>query len=248
METKIFTDEQLVAFLDGEMTQCPASEITKALATDAQLADRLDKLTLDTGVLKESFSGLLASAPAAPEFLSQNSGKSSAKPNWMALAAAVVLALGVGFGAGQFSTSAPKPGWKAYVASYQALYSTATLASVNSSREEQSAQLTQVAAQIGKSIDLDALNVDETIEYKRAQTLNFKGKPLIQLAFLSKSGVPYALCILKTDKSNTNALDMSELENMSSASWTRDGYNYLLIGGKDAGVISKLAEKYAKTI
>ena len=40
-ERDAFTDEELVAYLDGETEFTPADEITAALATDPVLAQRL---------------------------------------------------------------------------------------------------------------------------------------------------------------------------------------------------------------
>ncbi len=245
---KVFSDEELIAFLDGETEHCPADAITMALATDSILAARIEALSLDINQMKGAFSGMLASAPAAPDFLNSVPSKPAPNYGWAAMAATILMALGIGFGAGKFSFQQPNTGWKSYVASYQALYSTETLASVNVSKTDKEQQLVRVSSAIGKSIDLSALSVDESIDYKRAQILNFKGKPLIQLAFLSDTGVPYALCILRTENGNPSSIEMQDLENMSSASWSRDGFNYLLIGGHDEEVVSKLAQKYAKTI
>jgi anti-sigma factor RsiW len=246
-----FTDEQLVAFLDGETEHCPADAITKALTTDAHLAKRIEALSIEVDQVKHAFSGVLDTAPVAPDFLRQEplrSIKPTSRFGWGSIAAAVILALGIGFGAGQFTSPSPDNGWKQYVAAYQALYSTDTLVSVKTSSEEQNAELARVAAAIGKSIDVSALQIEQSVDYKRAQILNFKGKPLIQLAFLSKEGVPYALCILKAKDGAPKPVQMQNLENMSSASWSRGGYNYLLIGGSDDAVVSKMAQKYAETI
>lgn len=85
----------------------------------------------------------------------------------------------------------------------------------------------------------------EQLDYKRAQILSFEGRPLIQLAFLSKVGAPVALCILQSYDGQESSPGFSEMRGMSSASWSKDGYEYLLIGGNDNSLIKQVAERYS---
>lgn len=246
-ERQTFTDEQLVAYLDGEVEFTPADEITAALAHDAELAERLAALDFDKGALQSGFDAMLGDQkpPALPV------SPVAANNNWLmagSMAASILIAAFVGYGAGNFLNQPAAPGWKAYVASYQSLYSADTLRHVNSSPEVQTAELERVSAAIGKSIDLAALQQNSDLTYKRAQVLTFKGKPLVQLAFLTKSGEPVALCILRSSKPDSAAMSQANLEGMSSASWNKDGYSYLLIGGDDPSLISNLADNYRDAI
>ena len=246
-ERQTFTDEELVAYLDGEVEFTPADEITAALANDPELANRLAALDFNKDALQSDFAAMLGdqqppALPASPA----SSGTSWAMVGSMA--ASILVALFVGYGAGNFLNQPEAPGWKAYVASYQSLYSADTLRHVNSSPQAQTAELERVAAAIGKSIDLAALQQNPDLTYKRAQVLSFKGKPLVQLAFLTKSGEPVALCILKSSKPNSAQMSQANLEGMSSASWNKDGYAYLLIGGDDQSLISNLASNYRDAI
>ena len=43
-------------------------------------------------------------------------------------------------------------------------------------------------------------------------------------------------------------MSQASLEGMSSASWNKDGYAYLLIGGDDQSLISDLASNYRDAI
>lgn len=246
-ERQTFTDEQLVAYLDGEVEFTPADAITAALAQDPELANRLAALDFNKDALRSGFDTMLEDQkpPALPVH------PKAANNNWVmagSMAASILVAAFVGYGAGNFLNQPTPPGWKAYVASYQSLYSADTLRHVNSSPEAQSAELERVSAAIGKSIDLAALQLNPDLTYKRAQVLSFKGKPLVQLAFLTKSGEPVALCILKSSKPNSAEMSQANLEGMSSASWNKDGYAYLLIGGDDPSLISDLAANYRDAI
>ena len=254
-ERQTFTDEELVAYLDGEVEFTPADAITAALANDPVLAQRLADLDVNKDALRSGFDLMLdeKQSPALPQSLhsAMAAPPKAANNNWLmagSMAASILVALFVGYGAGNFLNQPEAPGWKAYVASYQSLYSADTLRHVNASPEAQTAELERVAAAIGKSIDLAALQRNPDLTYKRAQVLSFKGKPLVQLAFLTKSGEPVAQCILKSSKPDSAEMSQANLEGMSSASWNKDGYAYLLIGGDDPALISGLANSYRGAI
>ncbi|NRB30691.1 MAG: hypothetical protein HRU27_08855 [Rhizobiaceae bacterium] len=254
-ERQTFTDEELVAYLDGEVEFTPADAITAALANDPALAQRLADLDVNKDALRSGFDLMLDEnqSPVLPQSLhsAMATPPKAANNNWLmagSMAASILVALFVGYGAGNFLNQPEAPGWKAYVASYQSLYSADTLRHVNASPEAQTAELERVAAAIGKSIDLAALQQNPDLTYKRAQVLSFKGKPLVQLAFLTKSGEPVALCILKSSKPDSAEMSQANLEGMSSASWNKDGYAYLLIGGDDPALISGLANSYRGAI
>lgn len=128
-------------------------------------------------------------------------------------------------------------GWHAYVASYQALYVTDTLAEVTQSPEATATQLAKVSGKLGRP--LGAATTIPGLTYKRAQVLGFNGAPLAQLAYLGKDGAPLALCILA--KTEAAALETMKLEGMEAASWSDGNYAYLLIGGQDAEQIAQAA-------
>ena len=244
--SKTFTDEQLIAYLDGEFDFTPVEEIEEALTFDDDLKERLAELRWDDAIVKESLTALLG--PKSP---SDFSIPVAANQNFMgfgSLAASLLVAAGIGFGASSLLNQPVQPGWKAYVASYQALYSADTLNHINLPADAQKAELARVGASIDKALKLENFLGQDGVSYKRAQVLNFKGKPLIQLAFLTESGKPIALCILKSNKPASPSITHNKLEGMQAASWNKDGFAYLLIGGEDQALISSLASEYQKTI
>lgn len=243
MEQRYFSDEELVAFLDGEDEFAPVEEITKALETDAELAKRLEALRIDTDKIAKSFGALkMGKMPELPPAPVANDNQGFGK-----MIAASVLALAIGFGAG-ISTSQSEPDWRDYVAAYQALYTNTTLKDVASSQQEQQQELTQVASAIGKNITLDKLNISPQLEYKRSQVLGYNGKPLVQIAFLDSMGQPIALCIIPSDEGKKLDLQMDSMEGMSTAAWSKDGYEYILIGGQNDALISRMASEFSSTI
>ncbi|SLN67978.1 hypothetical protein TRL7639_03933 [Falsiruegeria litorea R37] len=239
MADRTFTDEELVAFLDGEEDHAPAAAIREALKEDAVLRQRLDALQIDKQAISDGFAALLAQdrpAPVLPETpASRGYGLGS-------LALVASLALAIGLSSGAYLTRAPQPGWLAYVAAYQALYSTETLSHIQQDETAQQVELDRVAVAIGKMLTPAELDMLPGAEYKRAQVLSFNGKPLIQLTFLTEGGDPLALCIIRSNKGRSPQPELSQMEGMSAAVWGRDGYEYLLIGGQDDAQISRYAE------
>ena len=244
MQDRYFTDEELVSYLDGEADFAPVEEIAEALKIDSSLAKRLDALRLDTHLISDSFDPILPMAPAMPQL---NSKARPSRP-LVPVAAAVLVSLLLGYGFAQWTFAPEKPGWKKYVASYQALYTNSTLAGLKPQPDSQRGELQRVSAAIGKNIPIEALTRQPELTYKRSQILGFNGKALVQLAFLSSTGQPVALCIIRTKKDDSKSIQEAQLENMSSAAWTRDGYDYLLIGRVDQLLVSRLAQEFSNSI
>lgn len=248
-----FTDEELTAFLDGENEHAPIGEIEAQLRVDANLRARLDALRLNSGDITEAFNTLLPNAPQAPEFLQEGfKTESAGRKPWRVAgyaAAAALLAGFVGFAGGSYwSSQKPAPGWIDVVADYQALYVNGTLAAIDRPPEEARSELDRVAGSFGKDLSFEALTANDQLDFKRAQLLGFNGKPLVQLAYLSDAGDPVALCIIKSGKPGDAAVITKSLKGMRTAIWRKNGYAYVLIGGKDAGLIERAAEVFSKVL
>lgn len=244
-----FSDEELTAYLDGEADGVPMDEIERGLKQDSALRARLESLSLDKRKLTSAFDLLLDAAPDTPEI----SGGSEPVVDrtvfgFLHLIAAAAVALLIGVSAGLLMTGDRLQGWRGYVAAYQALYANGTLAHIDQTESAAKEELARVSAAIGKDLDLSMIEAPDQLDYKRAQILHFQGQPLIQLAFLSKVGEPVALCIIKSDSGADADPVFEEMQGMQAASWSRDGYGYLLIGGDDPELIERTANAYAGRI
>ena len=242
MQDRHFSDEELVAFLDGEKDYAPMDAIRAALKTDAALAARLDALKLDMAALADSFDLL-----QAPEFDTASLSAAPLRRAWAGMAVAACLTLAVGFGAGSWNAAKPLEGWVDYVAAYQALYTHATLDHISQTPAQHTVELDRVASVIGKEFSLEQLTTFSEVDYKRAQVLAFEGRPLVQLAFASKTGVPIALCIIRAGgeaSMNADSLQTMRLEGLSSAVWSNGDYEYLLIGGTEDGLIERMGQAF----
>lgn len=229
------SDETLTAFLDGALSHADAKRVSDAIEFDPNLAARLEALSIPLDDLRPAFDTMLDDAPANLVPNPPSHTQFGILPT--AIAASVVLAAGIAIGA-YVTKPAPSPGgWHAYVAAYQALYVEDTLNIVEQTAAETQSQLTRVSASLGRELD-SAIQVPG-LAYKRAQVLGFKGKPLVQLAYLSESGAPLALCIIRSEKSD--AIKSMKLEGLEAASWSDGTFAYLLIGGKDPDQIEAAA-------
>ncbi len=240
-----FSDEELTAYLDGESEHAPVQRIEHALDRDHSLKERLEALSVDKTQLRSGFDELLEAAPEAP-VLSIPEHREAPKPAmaWRSIAATALICLMVGSGAGYLLAPQPDKGWHSFVAAYQALYVNATLAPIERPEPIAMAELERVSQALGKDLELAAFQQHDQLDYKRAQVLGFNGRPLVQLAFLSKVGAPIALCIIKADGGTTD-IKTSTMQGMRTAAWAKDGYKYLLIGGTDAGLIENAAKHFA---
>lgn len=246
MQDRYFSDEDLVAFLDGEADFAPVEAISAALATDQTLVRRLEALRVNKDAIAASFASLTPGDRAGPVLPDRLAPERQFRARDLLLAAG--LALVVGLGSGIMVSGLERPGWREYVAAYQALYSNVTLAHIEQTDAAKQAELTRVAAAVGKTVAVDTLQTMPEVEYKRAQILSFKGQALIQLAFLTSTGEPVALCVLRASGKETAAPRLRMMEGMSAAAWSGGGYEYLLIGGTDSALVSRMASEFAVTL
>ena len=185
--TPDISDEELTAYLDGELPPEKRDAIDRGLEGDDALAARLAALEIPIDLLREGAAAALQEAPAYP---------TQARPGRIgqgALVAASVAVLALGLGVFWTMRPAPTQDWVLAVANYQSLYVTETLAA-SEPEEERQARLTTLSEALGTDLT-PLLGVGE-IEYRRAQLLGFEGEPLVQVAYL-KNGVPIAICITR---------------------------------------------------
>ncbi|WP_299620320.1 hypothetical protein [uncultured Tateyamaria sp.] len=245
---RAFTDEELTAFLDGEADDELHAAIDAALETDAALLARAEALFLPPevmGAMAQGYDALLDTAPAMAALPEPVAPPARRRRSWAVLPFGVGLAAGLAVAAFVgLSTPEPAParGWVSFVASYQALYTTATLADAAPTAAETTAQLVTVSQAVG--LDLTGLPEAAGLTFKRAQVLGFNGKPLVQIAFLRDDGTPVALCIIPAGP-DAKPVNMGAAEGLGLARWNTPGHGFLLIGGTDAAPLEAEAETFA---
>jgi anti-sigma factor RsiW len=228
MTEKQFSDEELSAYLDGELEPHVAAEIKKKLSTEADLARRLEALRFPVDALQFGAEQMLKGAPDYDEPILDEDRLRFAR--LFPYAAILLIGLSMGY-IGSLLQPAQKSGdWITAVASYQALYIEETLANA-----EQSSKMTdEVLNSFGNSQAVPVVQFKElpTLVFKRAQLLGFKGEPLLQMAFTTASGQPVALCITPVNEAD-RVPEFGNRESLPAADWIKDGKGYILIGNMD---------------
>ncbi|PWQ93185.1 anti-sigma factor family protein [Leucothrix arctica] len=251
-----FTDEQLTAFLDGELPEAKMVQIAEALETDESLVERLSGLEVDFAPIKQAFDQLLQEAPTeslnanipAVEVESMPTKAASNDNSWMsyAVSACFALAIGVGVGRAMFQTPPEPVGWKGEVARYQKLYSKDTLATFTVTADAAEKSISQVSTKLGLAVPTQQF-LPDGLTFKRAQTLVFNQKPLAQFMYQGEDGTPIAICVLKNGKPD-QAISLANIKGLNAASWNHGGFAYIAIGDTQPEVIESIAKNFLTTI
>ena len=253
------SDEDLTAFIDGELTAEEAARIETLVNEDEHVAERLEFLARANLPFKQAFAPLLSEAPrekleamlvAIPAQQTAKSISASA-PAFAtrrrfigALAASLVAGIAIDravIGIGRsFAPKDENGEWRAVVAEYISLYTRETLAGPIPSRDVQTAQLARLDEKLGLSLSPEAVSLPG-VDFKRAQLLQYEGKPLAQIAYLDPETGPMALCIVMSDKGR-KAPDLESRKGMNVVYWSNETHAFMLIGHADVERMSAIAD------
>lgn len=248
----IYSDEDLTAFLDGEIAADIAAEISAAVKVDKILAHRILGLTVDADALKTAYEPMLGVAHArnlTHELECANAREIANRPEWpngvlrvASYAAAIIVGAGI-----SWSILTPKPDWRIEVAHYQALYVPDTLNSVAHDTTRLQIEFSRAGNAVDLALDPLAFSDIEDLKLRRAQVLGFNGAPLVQIAFTLADGTPVAFCILQ-QSGNRTAPEPDILIGLATVSWSTATHKFLAIGGNDDAGILELAEQLKKRL
>lgn len=219
-------DELLTAYLDDALDPTQQAELEHRLAQDAEARDRLDRLARVDTVLPPVGKALLSDAPPMPEL---DSPRPAHAPNQLAWAATLMIGVALGWFIATDRGPRDLDDWRDFAAAYHALYTPETLGGPPLSDTAAALQLGLVSETLGRS--LIALDEIEGLEFRRAQVLGHDGHNIIQLAYLTESGIPVALCIME-DQAAASPAAQAMRQGIPSISWG-DGENHFLLLGQD---------------
>ena len=177
---------------------------------------------------------------------------------WRVLAAAVVLLTVFAGGivtsrfvplTGDLPQIASEPaslGWRATVAYYQKLFVKETLARASGNEEVQSANLRAALDTVGLNLSVGKVSV-EPLEFKRADVLNFKGKPLVQVAYLYNGDTPVSFCIIRGRKP-VFGVKTERREGLNIAHWRSSEYGFMVIGDVPQDALNRIARKLKQQV
>jgi anti-sigma factor RsiW len=234
--TTNFSNEELTAYLDGEASEADRHRIEASKINDPVLSARIAQLEIDTSGIRDAFNSM-----RAPAFHVTTKPQAALKHGWWKTAAAVALAFGVGLLSSQFLHSTPQ--WQQQAASYHELYSTDTLAGLVATEAMQQEQMAAVSKAIGKEMSVAQINAGPDFEFKRAQLLGFNKKPLAQIAYASKQGAPFALCIFADGAAKIQQPSFKRVGKIDTATWSDGTHTYLVLSGGDENDLRKLTSQ-----
>ncbi|MEX0853379.1 MAG: anti-sigma factor [Bauldia sp.] len=252
-------DDVLVAFIDGELGDEERAGIDALLAADAELRARLEALKRGGRRFAEAFEVLLAAAPAGRlnAVLASAAHSRAAPPRgWRRLAAiaAAVAIFVAGAAVGSVAprlwpgkpvevAQAPAPGWRQVVAEYLVLTTSDTLSIIPESPAILSDELTAIGAKLGIELSADKLALPH-VYLKQAQLFEFRGRPLAQIAYLSRDDGPVAFCIIANGQPDAGPA-FEQREGSNIVFWTKDGRGFMLIGKAPRQTLEQLAGELA---
>ena len=253
------SDEELTAFIDGELGAEEAARIEALIEADEAVSERMEFLSRASLPFKEAFAPLLDAAPQAKleAMLSAipaaaNPAISPAKPAVFAtrrgflgaLAASVVAGIAIDravIGVGtRLSAKDEGTEWRAVVAEYISLYTPETLAGPVPSADVQSAQLARLDENLGLKLSPEQVSLPD-IDFKRAQILQYDGKPLAQIAYLDPQTGPMALCIVASGV-GPKAPDIEGRKGMNVVYWSNATHAFMLIGHAPVDRMTEIAD------
>ena len=171
----------------------------------------------------------------------------AARRRWMqfGIAASIAVAFATGVFSVQLADSIGARGrpaaWVEAVSNYQDLYVRDTLASIVPDAAVTRKLMAEVRERDGLPIAVPDLR-SAGLEFKRVQRLAFRGRTLIQIAYLPQHGEPIALCIMDQLTGNAD-MRTAVVGDMNTANWEQNGVAYLLVGKDSAAHITALAQQ-----
>lgn len=243
-------DLRLVAFLDGEISEAEGAELTRRLAADPSLRQRLDELRGVDTPLRDAFALLLEDAPL-PRLLASLEGAvepHAAAPakhdslRWAAAAAFAVLLFGAGFAAARFTAAAPSAevasseSWRQTVAEYMTLYTSETFGAAEATTSDR--EFEALGRRVGVELDRERLSL-LGLSLRGPELLQFHGAPLLRIGYVDEA-TPVAFCVLR-DSEVDAPLTMAIREGFAAASWAKNGRGFMIIGKLQRDRIEALA-------
>jgi anti-sigma factor RsiW len=243
------TNEDLVAYLDDAIDPARKAEIDATLASDRSLGIRLAGLDIDKKRLRAAFDDVAAAAPTG-RLLAQLEQPAApqrrGRPRWIAIAAALMMGVALGYGMGSNKFFGPAESWQEAIANYQMLYTSETLTPITSDPAKQRRDVADIAAKLGWPIKFEALQVPG-LDFKRVQLLSFEGRPLAQFSYLDPSGIPIAFCATRTGDGDS-AIKTGRFRELDAAFWSKNGFGFIVIGAAQTDALRRTAAQLAEQI
>ncbi|MEJ6392475.1 hypothetical protein V8J82_04355 [Gymnodinialimonas sp. 2305UL16-5] len=226
-------DARLVALLDGALPETEARALREEVADDPAMAARLAALDVDLDGLRDTMAGIIASAPPPPGLPANR----ATRPMQFVVAACAIMAVMFVISLALPRGASPNADWRDFAAGYHLLYRAETLAMPRLG----DGGVAVVSDALGR--DLTALSDVAGLEFRRAQILGWENQTLIQFAYLDPQGHPVAVCVMLG--ATPQRLREADRQGLSTASFSADGLEVLVIGAQGMDGIREIAQNIA---
>jgi hypothetical protein len=259
------TDLELVAYIDGELSQEDRARVESAAARDERIAMRLAALSATTFGMRKAFTPLLSEAPVARMLASLGESPTGVEPKpvqtartvmplgrrWMIAASLTLLALG---GLGDHLAFAPSPvagmetsgHWRDIVASYVRLYTPETFANTPVDWEIQRRELQTVGHALGLGLTPKIGEVSG-LNFKQARLLQYDSTPIAEIDYLDPYNGPLSFCIMPSNEPRLSP--QAEMRRGLNVSYWNDGHHaFMVIGAQPASYLGEVARSLASAL
>lgn len=242
------SDEQLVAYLDEQLSSEERLRIDSALVNDESLEQRLEWLSSSDMPYQSAYADSHDQAPRdrLATMLTEPAPTGSAPWNRRRFIGAAAGFLLAGIAADRlylgWQTSFPKVAthWRGQVADSMALYTPQTLDHLPNDEASQRVQLQTLGQRLGRALEPAQLKLPRPA-LKRAQLLEYNGVPIAQIIYLDPLHGPLALCITRSTVGNRDPAQ-EQRRRMNIVYWSDMAYAYLLIGRNPLSEMEAMAQ------
>lgn len=256
-----YSDQALVAWLDGEMDPEDAHQFASLLENDAELAERVDELMKSQLDFDVAFAPLLDKAPEAKLqrqldtlLAAPRQGPAAAATYGVSrrsLIAASLSFLMIGSGLGYLyrparTSLSENEKIRDLEAQYMSLYSVETLLDADNSTAALQHGLARTAQDIGLRLHAQQLTLPNA-ELKMVRMLRYDSTSIAQIAWIHAEYGPMALCISPDEQPATSGLQHEERHDMRLVWWHHGGYQFVLIGRNPDGELAGSANVLQKS-
>lgn len=248
-----YSDEAIVAWLDGELTVEEAQAFEQQLKRGQALSARTAELMKSNQPFAEAFEPLLEAAPAArmqqnlEHLLAQTpvtapGGQVSRRALIAASLSFLLIGSGLGYIVRPDRSGRESEKIRDLESQYMSLYSQQTLVDVDSSAPVIARSLARTSRQMGLQLDAQQLALGDA-ELKSARLLRYDDSTIAQISWQHADWGPMALCVSHEHHDNQTEIQREQRHGMNLAWWHAGGYQYVLIGRSPAAELQRSAEQ-----
>lgn len=250
---KKITDEQIMAWVDGELNTQRRAEIEAFIATNPEAAAKAASFEASKLPFKSAMEQGIPSVP--DDLLDQvtqwsqisidpsvdSPSESKSFRYWAGAAATVLLLVGATFGGFKYlQPSHPAQDWTNAIVSYQNFYVAETVTHIKSDRDMALAKLGNLRQRYPA---LPASPPDLTAQgyaFKRLQRLDFENKPVLQMVFYKPGKRPLAICLMP-DGGDFQEM-FTEHELLNSFVWQSNDLRAIVVAEEPQEILKGIAE------